>query len=116
MKYLYESHLGGLYISDIQLDRNALYCEQCGDYDWLIGQFETIKDFWSLIKDDCDINGSGGWSLQYLYPMIVEEFRLPDIIEHQNDLEKELGVCSHSDKYILERIEELIKENNNETT
>ncbi len=111
MKYLYESHLGGLYTSDELLDRTSLYCEQCGDSDWLIGTFETIQDFWDLIKDDCDIEGSGGWSLQYIYPIIVEEFGLLDIIEYGDDLEKALGVCYHSDEYILARIEELIKEN-----
>lgn len=111
MKYLYELHLGGLYISDIQLDRNALYCEQCGDYDWLIGQFETIKDFWSLIKDDCDINGSGGWSLQYVYPIIVDTFDLPYEVTYRTDDGRASGFCCNSDAEILARIGELIKEN-----
>ena len=111
MKYLYESHLGGIYITDEEQDFENLYCEQCGDSDWLIGSFETIEDFWNLVKDDCDIDGCGGWSLQYIQPMIVEEFNLPDILEYQNDLEKALGVCYHSDAEIIARIEELIKEN-----
>ena len=111
MKYLYESHLGGIYITDNMLDRDRLYCEDCGDSDWLIGPFETVKDFWALIADDCDINGSGGWSLQYFYPMIVEIFDLPDVVEYENDDERDCGFCNHSDKYILARIEELIKEN-----
>ena len=67
MKYLYNSHLGGLYTSDEELDYDYLYCEQCGDSDTLIGSFSTIQDFWNLIKEECDINGSGGYSLQYLY-------------------------------------------------
>ena len=111
MKYLYESHLGGLYTTDHKLDYDSLYCEQCGDSDWLIGPFETIKDFWELIKDDCDIDGCGGWSLQYLYPMIVELFNLPDVVEYENDYEKAQGFCYHSDAEIIARIEELIKEN-----
>ena len=111
MKYLYESHLGGLYTSDEQLDYDYLYCAQCGDSDWLIGTFETIKDFWELIKDDYDINGNGGWSLQYLYPMMVEIFDLPDVVEYENDYEKEQGFCCHSDAEIIARIEELSKEN-----
>jgi hypothetical protein len=108
MKYLYESHLGGLYTSDKPLGRDSLYCATCGDSDWLIGTFETIKDFWDLIKDGCDIDGSGGMALAYLYPMIIEIFDLPDVIECED------GWYNKSDKNILARIEELIKENNND--
>lgn len=111
MKYLYESHLGGIYITDEEQDFENLYCEQCGDYDWLIGSFETIRDFWSLIKDECDIDGCGGWSLQYIYPLIVDWFELPDVVEYENDYERDRGVCYHSDAEIIARIEELIKEN-----
>lgn len=114
MKYLYEGHLGDTYITDEQLDYDSLYCEQCGDSDWLIGTFETIKDFWELIKDECDIDGCGGWSLQYIYPMIVGLFDLPDVVEYENYYERARGVCYHSDAEIIARIEELIKENNNE--
>lgn len=105
MKYLYESHFGGLYTSDRKLDFRDLYCEQCGDSDWLIGPFETIQQFWSLIKDDCSINGSSGWSLQYIYPLVVEIFDLNDAIECED------GFCRNSDEEIISRIEELIEEN-----
>lgn len=110
MKYLYESHIGGLYTSDEQLDNDSLYCTQCGDSDWLIGPFETVKDFWSLIKDDCSIDGSGGWALQYIYPMMVDVFALPDVVDYADDYEKDCGFCSCNDAEILARIEELIKE------
>lgn len=109
MKYLYDSHLGGLYISDEELDFEARYCKICGDFDRLIGSFETIQDFWNLIKDKCDINGSGGLSLQYIYPIMVEEFDLPDDVKY----EKDCGFCCNSDEEILTRINELVKENNN---
>lgn len=109
MKYLYENHLGGLYISDEQLDYDDLYCEQCSDSDWPIGSFETIQDFWALIKDDCNIDGCGGWSLQYIYPFIVNAFDLPDVVECDD-----YGFCYHSDAEIIARIEELIKESNND--
>ena len=110
MKYLYEGHLGDIYITSHPLDHKSLYCEQCGDSDWLVGPFETIEDFWSLIKDDCDIDGCGGWSLQYIYPMMVKMFNLPDVVEYRDDDEKSQGFCCHSDKEIVARIEELIKE------
>ena len=111
MKYLYESHLGGLYTSDERLDHDRLRCKECCDYDWLIGTFETIEDFWNLIKDECDIDGSGGLSLQYIYPMIVDLFDLPDVLEYKNEFYRYDGICNNSDAEILARIEELIKEN-----
>lgn len=67
--YIYESHMGGLYVSDEQLDYEYLYCEQCGDSDWLIGYAETREDAWNLLKDETNIDGSGGWDYEY-----VQEF------------------------------------------
>lgn len=114
MKYLYEGHLGALYVTDHKLSHKQLYCEQCEDSDWLIGSFETIKDFWELIKDSCDIDGRGGLPLQYLYPLIIEWFNLPDVVEYENDYERDRGICYHSDAEIIARIEELIKEPTND--
>lgn len=37
--YVYESHLGGIYITDEKLDINKLYCEECGDSDWELGYY-----------------------------------------------------------------------------
>ena len=111
MKYLYDSHMGGLYTSDEKLNYDYLYCEQCGDSDTLIGSFSTIQDFWNLIKEKCSINGSGGYSLQYVYPILVSEFNLPDNVQYENDYERDCGFCSNSDKEILAKINELIQEN-----
>lgn len=99
MKHLYESHLGGLYTSEDVLDYDELYCEQCDDSDTYLGSFETLADLWALIKDDCSIDGSGGWSLQYIYPWIVAEFDLPHKVEAAQ------GFCCLSDAEILQRIE-----------
>ena len=104
MQYLYQGHMGGLYTSNEPIDYDRLYCEQCGDSDWFLGTFETLKDFWDLIKDECDIDGSGGWALEYIYPMMIEIFDLPDVVECED------GWCSKSEEYILSRIEEFIKE------
>ena len=111
MKYLYDSHLGGLYSTDHELSMLALYCDQCGDSDDKIGQFESIADFWSLIKDKCDIDGCGGWTLQYIYPYMISEFDLPDDAEYESYYEKDCGFCCNSEEWILNRINELIKEN-----
>lgn len=67
--YIYQSHMGGLFVSDEILDYEQTYCEQCGDSDFLIGYAETRKEAWNLLKDDTNINGSGGWDYDY-----VQEF------------------------------------------
>lgn len=64
--YIYEGHMGSLYTSDELLDYNDLYCEQCGDSDNLIGYADTKEEAWALLKDDTDINGSGGWDYNYV--------------------------------------------------
>lgn len=69
--YIYQGHLGSLYISDEYLDYDALYCEQCGDSDWLIGYATTRAEAWDLLKDDTNINGSGGWDYDYVQKFII---------------------------------------------
>lgn len=111
MAYLYASHIGGLFSTDYMMSSEECYCEECGDSDWLIGEYETLKEFWNLVKDDCDINGSGGWNLQYVYPMIVEEFELPYEVVYENTYLKDCGFCSNSEEEILRNIkEEIYKE------
>ena len=72
--YLYESHLGGLYTTEDVLSYDELYCETCGDSDWGLGEFETLEEFWNLISDEVSIDGSGGLSLQYIFPIIDNLF------------------------------------------
>lgn len=108
MRYLYEGHMGNLFISDDYLDYEELYCETCGDSDQLLGEFETIEDFWNLIEDKCDINGSGGYSLQYVYPKLVSEFDLPDLVWYDSYYEELRGFCNAKEENIVRRIEELI--------
>lgn len=67
--YIYESHMGSLFVSDDILDYEQTYCETCGDSDWLIGYAENREEAWNLLKDDTNINGSGGWDYEY-----VQEF------------------------------------------
>ena len=58
--YIYEGHMGGLFVSDEILSYEETYCETCGDSDWLVGYADTREEAWALLKDDTDINGSGG--------------------------------------------------------
>lgn len=68
--YIYESHMGGLFVSDDELDYEQTYCETCGDSDWLIGYAETREEAWNLLKDDTNINGSGGWDYDYIQKLL----------------------------------------------
>ena len=52
--YIYESHMGGLYVSDEQLDFDYLYCEECGDWDSEIGYAETREEAWDLLEEYTD--------------------------------------------------------------
>lgn len=52
MIWIYESHLGGLFTESKPLTANECYCEQCGDYDWEIGAFETMADFVAAYADN----------------------------------------------------------------
>lgn len=67
--YIYESHMGSLFVSDDILDYEQTYCETCGDSDFLLGYAETKGEAWNLLKDNTDINSSGGWNYEY-----VQEF------------------------------------------
>jgi hypothetical protein len=50
--YIYEDHMGGLYVSHHMLSHEETYCEQCGDSDWLIGCAYTRQGAWDLLKTD----------------------------------------------------------------
>lgn len=67
--YIYESHMGGLFVSDDELDYEQTYCETCGDSDFLLGYAETREEAWELLKDYTDVDASGGWDYEY-----VQEF------------------------------------------
>ena len=60
--WAYESHLGGLYFRDERLSTRDLYCYQCDDFDWELGNFESAVKFLeyyapriSANDDDCGI-------------------------------------------------------------
>lgn len=72
--YIYKNHLGGLYIDENYLDYEDLYCEECGDSDWCIGQAETKEEAWELLKDETDINGPGSFEYEYVQNFIDINF------------------------------------------
>lgn len=50
VRYLYASHLGGVYDMDDELDWECLYCEECGDSDEFLGTYTTEKERKALIN------------------------------------------------------------------
>lgn len=72
--YIYEGHMGSLYTSDTFLEYDDLYCEQCGDSDWLVGHADTGEGAWNLLKDSTDIDGSGGWDYDYVREFILNNW------------------------------------------
>ena len=108
--YLYEHHLGGIYTQEVSLPFRQLYCEACGDSDTCLGVYNNLEEFWNLLKDRCSIDGSGGWSLQYIYPIIVSEFLLDEEVPYEDYNMRLEGFCSLSDQEIIERIQNFIKQ------
>ncbi len=75
MKYFYESHLGGIYSSDYPLEHEDLYCDQCGDSDWLIASIRTGCDLlWFIVdlQQEC-------YGIEYIREIIAREYPLLDI-------------------------------------
>lgn len=112
--YLYESHLGGLYITEDIRSYDELYCETCGDSDWELGEFETLEEFWNLISDEVSIDGSGGLSLQYIFPIIDNLFDYSFLVNYENEYHQDNELCCNSDHDIIHQIKEaIVKEQKN---
>lgn len=74
--YIYQNHLGGgLYTSDRWLDPEELYCEECSDSDWLLGEVETREEAYDLLKYENYDEG-------YIQEFLDEEF---GAAAHEND-------------------------------
>ena len=73
--WLYELHMGGLAAYSYPIPDEDLYCEQCGDSDWELGEFETLPDFLRYYADNiCVDDGDGGYPLDYILDDVAESF------------------------------------------
>ena len=72
--FIYEGHMGSLFVTEEPLSYEECYCETCGDSDWMIGEADTREEAWNLLKDDTDINGSGGWDYEYVKQFLNDNF------------------------------------------
>lgn len=75
--YVYESHLGGIYILDEELDYEELYCEECGDYDYELGFYEDndLQTLWDIVKNETNIFGTGGYNLAHIATFFCDRTR-----------------------------------------
>lgn len=76
MRWVYEGHLGTLYTTDRPIPNEALYCEQCGDYDWEMGRFATLEDFLIAYADVIQLPDSEEWGydLEYILQTLGPNF------------------------------------------
>lgn len=73
--WVYELHMGGLRTSDTPITYEDLYCEQCGDSDWEIGEFDTLADFLRYWADNIYVdNSDGGYPLEDVLDDVAESF------------------------------------------
>lgn len=72
--YIYEGHLGRLFVSDYPLSFEECYCEQCGDYDWEIGSFNNPQEFLRYYADSVAIDGNGGYALEDVFEWVLDYF------------------------------------------
>lgn len=69
--YIYEGHMGGLFVTDEPLSYEECYCETCGDSDWLIGEADTKEEALELLKDE---DGSIPWTDDYVQEFLNKNF------------------------------------------
>ncbi len=76
--YIYQSHMGGFFTVDSPLSYSECFCEECCDSDNLIGYATTRDEAWDLLKNDTDVNGSGGYDYEYVKNFIEANFEKGD--------------------------------------
>lgn len=76
MIYIYESHLGGYHASDEPLDYDVLYCEECGDADTLVGEYDPASPG-DALRFALDAARDGNYSTDYIKDKTEEFFDRP---------------------------------------
>jgi len=71
--YIYESHMGGLYVLSEELPWEALYCEVCGDADRLVGFAETQEEARKLLENHAD-DMDTVWDSEYIRKFLKENW------------------------------------------
>lgn len=79
--FIYESHMGGLYVTDEILDYEECIAV-CGDSDTYIGTANDSKGAWNLLKELTNIDGSGGYNKKFIENFIKENFETEESEEN----------------------------------
>lgn len=103
--YLYDGHMGTLYTTEDVLDTKDTYCESCNDCDELLGEFNTLSEFWKLLKPCCDIDGCGGYSLNYVFPLIERTFDIDFNLHYDSNADMVRGFCCDTVERLMSLIE-----------
>ena len=65
--YIYSGHIfGNLYVLTEEQDEDSLYCEECGDSDYLELHTDSIWEVREWLRSQLDVFGLGGYSEEYL--------------------------------------------------
>ena len=73
--WLYNGHMGGLFLVDEPLSNDECYCDVCGDSDWEIGHVEIAEDVLRLLANDIAVSPEeGGWAIDYIMEFLRENF------------------------------------------
>ena len=85
--WIYELHMSGLAAYSYPIPDEDLYCEQCGDSDWELGEFETLPDFLRYSADNiCVDDGDGGYPLGYVLDAVAESFNDSMTLDEATDI------------------------------
>lgn len=70
--YLYKSHLDDLYWSEYEISFDELFCEICGDYDYMIEYFESTEEVLKSLADNICINSNdcGNFDIEYILEVV----------------------------------------------
>lgn len=66
MVYIYQSHLGGLYVTAEPQPYDWLYCDECGDSDVLVLSTDSLDEVAGYLRGEANLFGSGGYDVCYL--------------------------------------------------
>lgn len=67
MVYIYSNHLSGdLFVSEDYIDDEELYCDQCGDSDWLEFSSDDVYEIGAYLRTQLNVFNCGGFSMEYL--------------------------------------------------
>lgn len=77
MMWLYEGHMGDLFLVDHPLSSDERYCEACGDSDWEIGAVNNAEDVLRFLADGiAALPGDGGWDMDYIMEFLQDNFHV----------------------------------------